>query len=437
MPFKIVESKSRQDILELNTALARRADPGMDVEKSVREILHEVRERGDAALVDYNRRFDCPEFTADMLRVPDGEAEKSCDLVTGEDLDYIDEAAENIRRYHETQLQHSTWNSSPDGSVLGRLVRPVDAVGLYVPGGTGGSVPLISSLLMNAVPAMVAGVERIVMISPPTKEGSLNPCLTAAAHRLGIEEIYRVGSAWGAAALAYGTESIAPVDVIVGPGNIYVTTAKRLLIGTVGIDIIAGPSEIVVLADDTARPDWIAADLLSQAEHDTQASSILVTPSEALIAGVQKELEAQLSTLPRADVARTSLEDWGAAVLVDDLDAGMEACNILAPEHLEIITADPWALLGKVRHAGAVFLGPYSPEPVGDYFAGPNHVLPTMGTARFSSALSVENFVKKTSVVAASQSYVVENAHKIARLARLEGLEAHARSAEIRKSGKD
>lgn len=432
MPLTIVQFQNRKDIDALNTKLAVRADPGMDVESTVRDILHQVATRGDAALVEYTKRFDCPDFTAEMLRVPEGEPEKSCRLVQPEDLAYIDEAAENIRRYHEAQVQHSTWSTSPDGTMLGRLVRPVDAVGLYVPGGTGGSVPLISSLLMNAVPALVAGVERIVMISPPTKDGSLNPCLTAAAHRLGIDEIYRVGSAWGAAALAYGTESIAPVDVIVGPGNIYVTTAKRLLIGTVGIDIIAGPSEIVVLADDTADPAWIAADLLSQAEHDTQASSILVTPSEALIAKVNAELEKQLATLPRAETARKSLEDWGFAVQVADMDAGMEACNALAPEHLEIITEEPWSLLGKVRHAGAVFVGPYSPEPVGDYFAGPNHVLPTMGTARFSSALSVENFVKKTSVVAASKDYVAAHGHKIARLARLEGLEAHARSAEIR-----
>jgi histidinol dehydrogenase len=285
---------------------------------------------------------------------------------------------------------------------------------------------------MNAIPAQVAGVARIAAVSPPRKDGSLNPYILAAASLLGITEIYRTGSAWAIAALAYGTETIAPVDVLAGPGNIFVTTAKRLLVGQVGIDMIAGPSEIVILADQTAPPAWLAADLLSQAEHDPQAASILVTDSPEVAQATLKELAEQLERLPRSEIARKALADWGAVVVVPGLKEGIELVNLLAPEHLELAIADGWSVLGEIRHAGAIFLGCGCPEPVGDYFAGPNHVLPTMGNARFSSALSVETFTKKSSLIAAPPAYARRHGAKIARLARLEGLEAHARSVECR-----
>lgn len=285
---------------------------------------------------------------------------------------------------------------------------------------------------MNAVPAQVAGVESIAVISPPRKDGTLNPYILATAALLGLDEVYLGGSAWAIGALAYGTQTIAPCDVIAGPGNIFVATAKAQLIGQVGIDMVAGPSEIAILADDSANPAWLAADMLSQAEHDPLAASILVTPDAELAAKVKEELTTQCAALPRGEIAAKSLESWGAVVIVPDMDAGVEFINLLAAEHLELALADPWAKLGAIRHAGAIFMGHNSPEPVGDYFAGPNHVLPTLRTVRFSSALSVQNFCKKSSVIAASPSYVAEHGDKIARLARLEGLEAHARSVECR-----
>jgi histidinol dehydrogenase len=275
-------------------------------------------------------------------------------------------------------------------------------------------------------------VPRIVAVSPPRADGSLNPYILAAASVCGVTEIHRAGSAWAIAALAYGTDTIAPVDVVVGPGNIFVTMAKRQLIGTIGIDMIAGPSEIAILADATANPDWLAADMLSQAEHDPMAAAVCIVTDAALLDAVAEALSRRLADLPRSDIARDSLENYGALVAVPDLEVGMDCINAMAPEHFELCVADPWALVGKVRHAGAVFMGHHCPEPVGDYFAGPNHVLPTMGTARFSSALSVETFTKKTSLIAAAPGYVAAHGAKIARLARLENLEAHARSVECR-----
>ncbi|MFT4302260.1 MAG: histidinol dehydrogenase, partial [Desulfovibrio sp.] len=311
-------------------------------------------------------------------------------------------------------------------------VLPMDAAGLYVPGGQGGNTPLISSLLMCAIPAQVAGVPRLAICTPPRKDGSVNPHILAAAHLLDIEEVYRVGGAWSIAALASGTESIAPVDVIAGPGNIFVTTAKRLVQGMVGIDMIAGPSEVLILADSSANPAWIAADMLSQAEHDTLASAICVTDDPRLAENVRQELDKQCMALPRATTAARSLEEWGAIVVTPNLSVAIAVANMVAPEHLEICTRDPWAVLPYIRHAGAVFMGQHSPEAVGDYFAGPNHVLPTLGTARFSSALSVQTFCKKTSIVAASSTFLQQNMQAIAALARMEGLEAHARSVEAR-----
>ena len=391
-----------------------------------------MRGKGDEALVDFTRRFDCPDF-APPLRVSEQEIARAAASVSVESREQISGAAANIRAFHEAQLEKSWFLTRPDGSILGQRVLPVDAVGLYVPGGQGGNTPLVSSLLMNAIPAQVAGVPRLAVCTPPRKDGSVNPHILAAAHLLDIDEVYRVGGAWSIAALAYGTQSLPPVDVIAGPGNIYVTTAKRLVQGTVGIDMIAGPSEVLVLADDSANPEWLAADMLSQAEHDALASAICITDNEALAHAVIAELERQSATLPRADIVRKSLADWSAVVLVPDMDAAIALANRVAPEHLEVLMREPWSVLPRIRHAGAVFLGPYAPEPLGDYFAGPNHVLPTLGTARFSSALSVQTFCKRTSIIAASPAFAAANADAVARLARMEQLEAHARSMECRK----
>lgn len=432
MPCPQLTYQRPEDFAPLHQKLKGRENPDQAVESRVRDILAEVQAKGDEALAAFTSRFDCPGFTAAMLRVSSQDIAAAQARVPAEDMAILSEAAANIRSFHESQKEKSWWTTREDGTILGQLVHPVDSVGLYVPGGQGGETPLISSLLMNAIPAQVAGVERITVVSPPRKDGSLNPYILAAASLLGIEEIYRVGSAWAIAALAYGTATIAPVDVLAGPGNIYVTTAKRLLVGQVGIDMIAGPSEIVILADQSAPPAWLAADMLSQAEHDPLAASILVTDSPELGRAVLAELKTQLERLPRSEIARKALADWGGVVTVPGLREGIELVNKLAPEHLELAVADAWSILGDIRHAGAIFLGSGCPEPVGDYFAGPNHVLPTMGNARFSSALSVETFTKKSSLIAAPPAYTRRHGAKIARLARLEGLEAHARSVECR-----
>jgi len=432
MPCSHFTARGPQDFGPLRALLASREAAAGDAEAKVRSIVADVAKRGDAALVELTARFDCPTFTADTLTVTTEEIDAARQAVPAEDLAIIEEAASNIRSFHERQKEQSWWVPSEDGTILGQIVRPVDAAGCYVPGGRGGETPLLSSLLMNAIPAQVAGVPRIVAVSPPRADGSLNPYILAAAAVCGITEIHRVGSAWAIAALAHGTERIAPVDVVVGPGNIFVTMAKRQLIGTIGIDMIAGPSEIAILADATANPDWLAADMLSQAEHDPMAAAVCVSPDAPLLEAVAKALTRRLADLPRNDIATASLRHYGALVAVPDLEVGLACINAMAPEHFELSVADPWSLVGQVRHAGAVFMGHHCPEPVGDYFAGPNHVLPTMGTARFSSALSVATFTKKTSLIAAAPGYVAAHGAKIARLARLENLEAHARSVECR-----
>ncbi len=401
-------------------------------ESVVAGILADVRARGLEAVIDYTRRFDAPDFAPAFFSVPASDLAKAAAEVPAEDMAVIREAADNIRTFHEAQKEQSWFLPRPDGTMLGQMVRPVDRAGLYVPGGKAGGTPLISSLLMNAIPAQVAGVPEIAVISPPRPDGTVNPHILAAAHLLGLREVYAAGSAWAVAALAYGAGPLRPVDVIAGPGNIFVATAKRLLIGTVGIDMIAGPSEICVIADDSANPAWMAADMLSQAEHDALASSVCICTDATVAEALSRALERQCADLPRADIARESLERYGAIIVTPDMDMALELANRIAPEHLELLVRDPWLLLPRVRHAGAVFMGHYSPEPLGDYFAGPNHVLPTMGTARFSSALSVSTFCKKTSIIAASREFAVAGAPSIARLARLEGLEAHARSALCR-----
>ena len=399
---------------------------------SVAAIIDEVRRRGDAAVVAYTRKFDAPEMTAASLRVSAEEIEAAVRAVDAQFLATLRLAAERVRVFHEREMEDSWLLTRDDGAVTGRLVRPVDSAGLYVPGGQGGSTPLVSSVLMNGIPARIAGVGRRVMVTPPDAQGRISPALLVAAREVGISEIYKAGSAWAIAALAFGTESIPAVDVIVGPGNQYVAEAKRQVMGRVRIDMIAGPSEVLIIADDEANPAFIAADLLAQAEHDPQALALLVTVSEEVARQTTAELERQLPRLSRQEVARRSLRERGAILLVTDLEEALNLANDIASEHLELQVRDPWQWLPRVRHAGAVFLGGFTPEAAGDYLAGPNHVLPTMGTARIASALGVETFLKKSSIISYSQQALLGDADHIRLLARLEGLTAHEQSVAVR-----
>jgi len=401
-------------------------------EESVREILRRVRSDGDQALVQYGRQFDAPDLEVENLVTAAAEIEEAYARVSQDFLASLRKAADNIETFHARQVPQSWITTRENGVILGQMVRPVDAAGLYVPGGKGGETPLVSSVLMNAIPARIAGVGRIVLATPPRHDGTVNPHLLVAAAEAGVSEIYKMGSAWAIGAMAFGTETVRQVDVVVGPGNIYVTLAKKMVAGIVGIDMVAGPSEVVVLADETARASYMAADLLSQAEHDPLATAVLITTSSRLAEDVARELARQVEGLARKEAAAQSLEDNGLLLVVDSTDTAIAVANRIGPEHLEIVTADAWGLLPKIRHAGAVFLGPYTPEPVGDYIAGPNHVLPTMGTARFSSALGVETFLKRSSLLAYTRTAFQEEAEDIIRLAETEGLGAHAQAVRIR-----
>lgn len=405
---------------------------GQETYETVNRILAEVRREGDSALIRYADRFDAPGMTVDCLKATPEEFESAENAVSDAFRRSLNRAAEQIEAFHRRQLQKSWITTDRPGVVLGQMVHPVDAAGIYVPGGKGGDTPLVSSVLMGAVPARIAGVGRVVMATPPTPDGKVNPHLLAAAKRAGVDAVYKMGSAWAVAALTYGTETVPKCDVIVGPGNIYVTIAKKIVSGTVGIDMIAGPSEVLVIADDAAEPEFIAADLLSQAEHDTLASAVLVTDSGEIAEAVRKKVKSQLEHLDRSDIARKSLENYGAILVVEDIDAAIALSNAIAPEHLELHIREPFEHIGKIRNAGAVFMGSYTPEPVGDYIAGPNHVLPTAGTARFSSALSVDNFIKKTSILHYSESALRREADDVIRLAEIEGLGAHASSIQVR-----
>ncbi|MCS5502998.1 histidinol dehydrogenase [Lysinibacillus sp. A4] len=414
--------------LEKGISLKRPLEGGNEEQiKVVRQVLSDVKTQGDAALRTYTERWDG--YVPNSLRVSEEEIQEAVSELDPQLYKDLAEAAENIRFYHEQQIRSGYRLELGDGSWLGQRVTALDAVGLYVPGGTA-AYP--SSVLMNVIPAQVAGVKRIVITSPAGPNGKLPAGVLVAAHLLGIDEIYKVGGAQAIAALAYGTETISSVDKITGPGNIYVALAKREVFGEVAIDMIAGPSEIAVLADDTAYPDEIAADLLSQAEHDPLACAILVTTSEQLAKKVGEEVEKQLLNLPRQEVARASIEKFGVIYVAETLADAVEAINSLAPEHLEIVMENAEALAEQIRHAGGIFIGRYSSEPVGDYFAGTNHVLPTNSTARFASGLNVDDFVKKSSIVYYSEKTWRDNAPKIARLARMEGLEGHARAVESR-----
>ena len=396
---------------------------------AVKQIIEDVRRDGDAAIQRYTELHD--RVKVEKLRVEGSELEAAYAQADPAFVAALQAAAKNIRDFHEKQKRETWIDLRPDGTMVGQHLRPLKRVGVYVPGG---KAAYPSSVLMNVIPAQVAGVPEIVMVTPPATAGveGIDPNILVAAAEAGVKEIYRVGGAQAVAALAYGTESIAPVDKIVGPGNIYVALAKRYVFGAVDIDSIAGPSEIVVLADDTADPQYVAADLLSQAEHDEMASAVLVTASRALADAVQVEVAAQLATLPKRAIAEKSIVNYGAILLVDDLAEGIDVVNRLAPEHLEVMTASPLEIAGRIENAGAIFLGSYSSEPVGDYFAGPNHILPTNGTARFSSPLNVDDFVKKSSLIYYSKDALLANGQAIMTLARHEGLEAHARAIEIR-----
>ncbi len=411
--------------------LQRNAAQQNDAGPVARAIVEDVRSRGDEAVVAYTRQFDCPNFAAEQLIVSPSEVDAAVADVGPELMENLRLAADNIRTFHELQRQR-TWLFMEDGVILGQMMTPIEAVGHYVPGGRA-AYP--SSLLMSAIPAQVAGVARRVLITPPQKDGRVFAPTLAAARVAGITEIYRAGGAQAIAALAYGTATIAPVHKVVGPGNAYVAAAKREVYGVVGIDSIAGPSEVLIIADESARPSFVAADMLAQAEHDPLAAAVLVTVSRALASGVQAELSRQLETLPTREAAEASLRSFGAILLVSSLQEAMAASNLFAPEHLELAVDAPLQLLPLVRQAGAVFLGHHTPEPVGDYYAGPSHILPTFGTARFSSPVTVDDFVKKTSVVAYDQPALARSAARIAALAHSEGLIAHERSITIRGEG--
>jgi len=398
----------------------------------VTRILEDVRRNGDTALVKYGNRFDCPGLTIKSLRVTRPEMDNAVKSVDRSFIRALNRAASQIKEFHEQQLDTSWINTQRPGALLGQLVNPVDAAGVYVPGGRGGQTPLVSSVLMGVIPAKIAGVKNVSIVTPPKPDGTVNPHILTAAKKVGVDAVYKIGSAWAIAALAYGTETIPKVDVIVGPGNIFVTLAKKIVAGTVGIDMVAGPSEILIIADRTANPEYIAADLLSQAEHDTLAFAMLITDSRIIAETVPDAVKGQIESLIRKDIARESLDRYGAIIVVPGLDTALELGNRIAPEHLELQIKDPFDHIGQIRNAGAVFVGDYTPEAMGDYVAGPNHVLPTAGTARFSSALSVDNFMKKTSLIRYSKSAFKREAKDVICLAEIEGLGAHANSVKIR-----
>ncbi len=394
----------------------------------VTNIIADVRENGDEALFAYALKFDKAELSA--LEVSQQEIDDAFAAVEPEFLEILKEAAQNIRTFHEKQRRTGFFIEKADGSIIGQKIMPIEKVGLYVPGGTA-SYP--STVLMDSIPAKIAGCKQIVMVSPPGKDGKIAPVILAAAKIAGVDRIFKVGGAQAVAALAYGTQSIPKVDKIVGPGNAYVAEAKKQVFGRVAIDMIAGPSEILVVADSTANPRYVAADLLSQAEHDKMASAVLVTDSRSFAEAVSKELEKQIPLLPRAEIARTSIDNNGKIIVAEnDLELAIEIANEIAPEHLELCVEEPFDWLDKVKHAGSIFMGKYCPEALGDYFAGPNHTLPTSGTARFSSALGVDDFVKKSQYTYYTKEALGAVADKIAYFAGKEGLQAHAKSATIR-----
>lgn len=422
--LEINESNKQKLITELKE---RCEETEQEIVVSVKGILSKVKEEGDKALFEFTKNFDKVDLTS--LEVSEEELEQCFEKVEENFIQALKEAKVNIEAYHEKQKANGFLLTKDKGVYLGQRVLPLERVGVYVPGGTA-AYP--SSVLMNVIPAKVAGVDEIIMVTPPDKNGGINPYIGVAAKIAGIDKIYKVGGAQAVGALAYGTETIPKVDKIVGPGNIFVATAKRLVFGQVDIDMIAGPSEILVIADEKSDPVYVAADLMSQAEHDKLASAILVTTSKDLYEKVEVELDKQAKTLEREEIIRTSLNDFGKAIICSSIEECIDVSNSIAPEHLEIMVDEPMQYLGLVRNAGSVFLGRYCPEPIGDYFGGTNHVLPTSGTARFFSALSVDSFIKKSSFIYYSKEAIIENGEKIITMADKEGLTAHANSIKVR-----
>lgn len=412
---------------QVRAITARNQSESEAIRQRVEHILQAVQERGDEALKEFTAIFDGPFL--DSFLVTEEEIDAAVAAVGSDFMDVLEEAAANIRTYHERQVETTWMDTFRPGVRLGAKFTPIQRVGVYVPGGTA-AYP--STVLMDIIPAHVAGVPSIAVFTPPRKDGSVNPYILAAARIAGATEIYKAGGAQGVAAAAFGTESIPPVFKIVGPGNAYVAMAKRLVFGTVGIDMIAGPSEVGVLADDTANPVWVAADLLAQAEHDARAAVFLVTPSRALAEKVEAEVRRQLDELPRRDIAAPSVEQYGKIFVTKDMNQAVEVMNLIAPEHLELDTADAEALAGDIVNAGAIFIGPYTPEPIGDYFAGPNHTLPTMGTAAFSSPLGVYDFVKRSSLLQYDKEAFEDVAEKVMAFANVEGLQAHGLAVKRR-----
>lgn len=427
--IQFIDLRANKDSDIFNKLASRSQIEYGDVQDRVADIVNNVKKNGDKAVFEYTAMFDKVELCPDNLKVSQAEIEEAYCKVDKELIEVIKRARKNIAQFHEKQLEKSWFTTGEDGVILGQLYNPIEVVGIYTPGGTA-AYP--SSVLMNAVPAKVAGVKRIIMVTPPGGTDGMNPAILVAANEAGVDEIYKVGGAQAVAALAFGTQSIPKVDKIVGPGNIYVALAKRMVYGYCDIDMIAGPSEITVVADETANPRFVAADMLSQAEHDALASAILVTTSEKVAQDVKCELEVQLSKLPRKEMAEKSLKDFGAIILVDDMDSAINVVNKIAPEHLELCVSEPFSLISYIKNAGAIFLGNYSSEPLGDYFAGPNHVLPTSGTARFFSPLNISEFMKKSSIISYSKKALQQVKDDVIMFAEAEGLKAHANAIRVR-----
>lgn len=427
--MKIIDLNEKTKAELLDNLLKRSPANYTEYENTVAEIIRNVREGKDKALFEYTEKFDHTQMDAAHIRVQPQEIRAAYDSLDPELIRVMKKSAENIRLFHEKQKRNSWIETKDDGSILGQRIVPIEISGVYVPGG---KAAYPSSVLMNVIPAKVAGVQRIIMTTPPQKDGSINPGTLAAADIAGVTEIYKVGGAQAIAAMAFGTESVPKVDKITGPGNIFVALAKKACFGYVSIDSIAGPSEILVIADETANPRYVAADLLSQAEHDEMASAILITTSKLLAEQVSDEIETFLTKLSRADIIRKSLDSYGYTFLADNMAEAVEAANAIASEHLEIITRNPYEVMTGIRNAGAIFLGAYSSEPLGDYYAGPNHILPTNRTARFFSPLSVDDFVKKTSLISYSEQALRDAHEDIELFAKSEGLTAHANSIAVR-----
>lgn len=422
-----LNEKTKDELLD--KLLKRSPSNYGEYEKIVADIITNVRDRKDEALFEYTLKFDSFKHTSDTIKVTRKEIEEAYSLLDKDFIEVIKKSAENIRIFHEKQKRNSWIDTKDDGSILGQRIIPIEISGVYVPGG---KAAYPSSVLMNVVPAKVAGVEKIIMCTPPSKDGKVNPGTLVAADIAGVNEVYKVGGAQAIAAMAFGTQSVPKVDKITGPGNIFVALAKKACFGYVSIDSIAGPSEILVIADDTANPRYVAADLLSQAEHDEMASAILITTSKKLANEVSSEIDKFTAKLERAEIIGKSLDNYGYTFVAENMDDAVEAANAIASEHLEIITANPFEVMPRIKHAGAIFLGAYSSEPLGDYFAGPNHILPTNQTARFFSPLSVDDFVKKTSIIAYSEEGLKKVHKDIELFAQNEGLTAHANSIAVR-----